>query len=77
MILSRENTKIMKRINCNIKCPQILSEVFNYEDFQNGIKEWNRNELLFEMDIRVCPYCNRQYITKYKETIINEEDTTS
>lgn len=65
-IISKDNS-LNKKYNNYIEINEILREVFNYENFQNGIKEWNRNELLFEMDIRVCPYCNRQYITKYKE----------
>lgn len=56
-----------------------LSEIFSYKHFQgNGYEittevqgeenkgiRWNRNMLLSSIDLRVCPYCNRQYITSY------------
>ena len=47
----------------NIKT--ILEKIFDYDAFCKN-ENWNRSMLLYQMDIRVCPYCNRQYITKYQ-----------
>lgn len=43
----------------------LLENIFNYSTFCKN-ENWNRSMLLYQMDIRVCPYCNRQYITKYQ-----------
>lgn len=41
-----------------------MLEIFNYKDFCKNTK-WNRSILLYKMGVDVCPYCNRQYITKF------------
>lgn len=46
---------------------EFFSSIFNYDEFSKENKEWNRHELLVELGITVCPYCNRQYITSYKK----------
>ena len=51
--------------NCSLK-NDILKRIFNYGKFCED-KEWNRHKLLSMMDINVCPYCNRQYITNYNK----------
>ncbi len=45
----------LKRINFGIR------KVFNYNKF---IKRKQRIEILDDLKIKVCPYCNRQYVTK-------------
>ncbi len=46
----------------------LLPYIFNYDRFKNrGAHKWSRHKLISMMDIRVCPYCQRQYITNYKE----------
>lgn len=42
----------------------ILSEIFDYQSFSEG-NQWCRNKLITLLNIEVCPYCNRQYITNY------------
>ncbi|HAZ36593.1 MAG TPA: hypothetical protein DDW58_03350 [Clostridiaceae bacterium] len=49
-----------------------LDEVFNYRGFNAGIKlkngsKWNRHKFITALGIRVCPYCNRQYISSYED----------
>jgi hypothetical protein len=39
-----------------------MENIFNYYLI---INEKYRHELLYTMDVTVCPYCNRQYITLY------------
>lgn len=41
-----------------------MLEIFNYKDFCKSTK-WNRSIFLHSIGIDVCPYCNRQYITKF------------
>lgn len=56
----------------------ILDTILNYEGFYKGKqiekKLWNRHEFVVSLGIRVCPYCNRQYITSYYE---DSEKTTA
>lgn len=52
-----------------------LEKIFNYESFSNDKNEkWNRNKILTEIGVEICPYCNRQYITKYHH---NGKDKTT
>ncbi len=51
----------------------VLKKIFNYEG--KIYKDNLRHELLTNLDIRVCPYCQRQYITNYKED--NNDKTTA
>ncbi len=61
-------------------CPQkrarlneILLYVIGYNDFNTPkdvntgekIYSWNRHTFVDKLNIKVCPYCNRQYITSY------------
>lgn len=61
-----------------------LKYIFNYANFRDNKNiieiegkqiEWNRHKLISLMDIRTCPYCNRQYITNYME--YNNKKTTA
>lgn len=50
-----------------------LDAILNYKGFNAGGKlksgeRWNRHRFITFLGIRVCPYCNRQYITSYEET---------
>lgn len=55
-------SKIRKRENFNDYCSFIL-DVFSYRNFGHNQAEWSPNEFIKRLNIRVCPYCNRQYIT--------------
>ncbi|UWG97449.1 hypothetical protein LPY66_01010 [Dehalobacter sp. DCM] len=66
------------------KINNTLKYIFNYESFRdnkNNIEidhkpmNWNRHKLISLMDIRTCPYCNRQYVTNYTE--IDNKKTTA
>lgn len=48
-----------------------LNFIFNYGGFNVGAKlsngeKWNRHEFITSLSVKVCPYCNRQYITSYE-----------
>jgi len=52
-----------------------LNSILNYAGFNTGAKlkssaKWNRHEFVTSLGVKVCPYCNRQYITSYED----EED---
>ncbi len=64
----------MKLLNLkNNSLDLILKKIFNYDGkiYNDGL----RHKLLISLDIRVCPYCQRQYITNYKED--NKDKTTA
>lgn len=61
--------------NCSIKegrFVDILLHVFGYTSKFNYVPKnkkadtWNRHKLLQLLDVKVCPYCNRQYVTSYQ-----------
>lgn len=52
--------------NFNAICPSIsknenLEKIFRYDLFTKKKKEYNAYDLAEKLDIRVCPYCNRNY----------------
>ncbi|MCD3276632.1 hypothetical protein [Clostridium botulinum] len=65
------------------KINEVLKYIFNYERLCEGvsIKEngntfsWDRHKLISKMGFSTCPYCNRQYITSYKNK--NKENKTT
>lgn len=45
---------------------KILKEIFNYKYFSElEPPKWSRHQLLTSLGVRVCPYCQRNYITSY------------
>ncbi len=58
----------------------LMEFIFNYDDFSDKTKEksmnWGRHSLLTMMGLEVCPYCQRNYITNYKDKE-NKELTTA
>lgn len=54
-------------------------KIFDYDNFSNKEKEksnrWGRHSLLTMMGIEVCPYCQRNYITNYKDE--NKKELTT
>lgn len=53
----------------------IFNDVFSYSGFHVGSRiagqdgegyVWNRHEYVVATKVKVCPYCNRQYITSYE-----------
>ena len=59
----------------NISEEYLPNQLFCYKKFQDGNKNWGRHKLLFLMEIEVCPYCQRNYISSYEEN--NDEKTTA
>ncbi|WP_123054472.1 hypothetical protein [Clostridium sp. JN-1] len=48
-----------------------LNSIFNYGGFNSGTKlsngrQWSRHKFITSLGAKVCPYCNRQYITSYE-----------
>ncbi|WP_338543489.1 hypothetical protein [Paenibacillus tundrae] len=41
----------------------LIAQIIDYSNISRGL----RHELLHRIGIEVCPYCNRQYITSYKD----------
>lgn len=46
-----------------VDCINELNELFNYENLSSD----DRNSILSQIDVDVCPYCNRNYISKYEK----------
>ncbi|WP_059106080.1 HNH endonuclease [Shouchella shacheensis] len=40
---------------------KVLRKIFNFEGFRKGKSGWGAYQLCEELDINVCPYCNRMY----------------
>ncbi len=55
------------RTTKNYQIYKYLTDIFNYKGFNEGTKKWNRHIFLSELGVRVCPYCNRNYITSYEK----------
>ncbi|MBU5255257.1 hypothetical protein [Tissierella praeacuta] len=48
-----------------------LDYILNYGGFNAGIKlkngsKWDRHKFITNLGIKVCPYCNRQYVSSYE-----------
>ncbi len=78
--------KIVRKYKYSIKKPNkeelemnLMEFIFNYDDFSDKSKEhingWGRHSLLTMMGIEVCPYCQRNYITNYKDEEAKELTT--
>lgn len=57
-----------------------LGYILNYEGFNTGIKlksgsKWNRHKFITTLGIKVCPYCNRQYISSYEDETVGSKTT--
>ncbi|MBN1468201.1 MAG: hypothetical protein JXM74_02850 [Fusobacteriaceae bacterium] len=48
---------------------EVIKNCFKYDKrfINDNIEKWCRNLFLYLANIVVCPYCNRQYITKFNE----------
>lgn len=51
---------------------KILEDIFDYEKFTKEKLTWSAYDLVSAIDISVCPYCNRNYIT----TLISQDKRT-
>lgn len=54
---------------------KLLNSILNYKAFNEGIAPsmtfpdgWNRHIFIHSLNIKVCPYCNRNYVTIYRDT---------
>jgi len=47
-----------------------LKKTFNYEAFSGAEEGWSAYELVSALDVSVCPYCNRSFIT----TLMKEDE---
>lgn len=70
------------------KCVGYIITVFGYKKFSDATnikskdgQPWNRHTFMSSLGIKVCPYCNRQYITSYtvadgkKDKVLTTTDT--
>lgn len=44
-----------------------IKEVFDYKKFSQATEDWSAYDLVSLIDINVCPYCNRSFITTLKK----------
>lgn len=51
----------------NLSEDYLPHKLFSYDEFPNHTGEWNRHKLLSLMEIEVCPYCQRNYISSFEE----------
>lgn len=59
---------LIKNLNrTNISENYLPHKLFFYDKFPNHTGEWNRHKLLSLMEIEVCPYCQRNYISSFEE----------
>jgi len=59
---------LIKNLNrTNISENYLPHKLFSYDKFPNHTGEWNRHKLLSLMEIEVCPYCQRNYISNFEE----------
>lgn len=54
---------------------EILNKILNYDDFNRESSGWSRHKFISSLGIKVCPYCNRNYITSYEESVNNYKTT--
>ena len=77
-LMKKEKKKktILEYIFIKLKIPEkyLPHKLFPYKKLLDN-KDWNRHKLLSLMEIEVCPYCQRNYITNYKKD--NEEKITA
>lgn len=65
----KKDRKIRKELTRDII--DVFEEIFSYNGFSKNDNRlanqsyWNRKELLNRLNINVCPYCNRNYISNY------------
>lgn len=50
-----------------------LNRIFDYEKFRDAKNKYNSYELVKCLNIVVCPYCNRNYISTLSSTISNNK----
>lgn len=59
---------LIKNLNrTNISENYLPHKLFSYDKFPNHTGEWNRHKLLSLMEIEVCSYCQRNYISSFEE----------
>ena len=51
----------------NLSEDYLPHKLFSYDEFPNHTEKWNRHKLLSLMEIEVCPYCQRNYISSFEE----------
>lgn len=44
-----------------------VKKIFDYDDFSQDYSGWGAYELVSELNVSVCPYCNRQFINTFEK----------
>ncbi|WP_235044695.1 hypothetical protein [Fusobacterium hwasookii] len=77
-IMKKEKKKktILEYIFIKLNIPEkyLPHKLFPYKKLLDD-KDWNRHKLLSLMEIEVCPYCQRNYISSFEEN--NDKRTTA
>lgn len=77
------NKDLEGRLLENEEIKKFWDTVLDYKDFGRGVRKgkysitWNRHLFVEMTNVKVCPYCNRNYITSYMENGKAEEITTT
>ena len=72
----KELLELIKKLkNTDISDDYLPHNLFSYDKFPNHTGKWNRHKLLSLMEIEVCPYCQRNYISSFEEN--NDKRTTA
>ncbi|USK92868.1 hypothetical protein [Rossellomorea marisflavi] len=45
---------------------KVLEDIFDYKGFTQKTKGWSAYDLVSELDVSVCPYCNRSFVSILK-----------
>lgn len=67
---------LIKDINIKIKGRKVndlISSVFSYKNFSKKEGEWNAYKWVELLDLKTCPYCNRQFIHFYSKDEDDDE----
>lgn len=61
-----QDSNKQKRLSTLLKDENIkqIEKIFNYSKFTND-KDYGRHDIITSLNVSVCPYCNRQYVTSY------------
>lgn len=70
---NRPNTRGRKP-RLNKEFINLLNTIFNYDSFCTYSNTYNAYNLTKKLDIKVCPYCNRNYISTLKPVKIKKGD---
>ena len=75
---SDKSKKEQKKIIEDIR--KDLDDILYYDGFNAGKKlengsKWNKHKFITSLGVKVCPYCNRQFISSYEDGAVGSKTT--